>query len=1276
MNSLSSILTTIQSKEEFIEKFSSDLNLEQGWLSTLILTFGYNNASALATLMGENVRQLYMHELKRLLCLQQVFFDCLLKDTPVTLKILSDHGIYAHLSVYEGIPQELIDLDRKNFLLADPTPQQTAKLLGLYHIPWIKELVDTRQGRLIEALKKLVTNQFYPDEEEEPLFYDLGALIWSDHTVSYAEMYVGWAKVREIEIKTSSLFYKLLLEGKELKPLVDTYQSFPLHKIQSTFYTFFSHEDSCLPEMKLMGPVTKDLIRIFNHSEQARLEAFCYIKKLHDLFNKETKAFNFDLALIFLNRLELNEQEPLFHFLHTCLHYFRLISILSDHKGLRIFLFYALYATPDTVLKTYNISLEDPSQQIFGVDKERCRFLKDHFTNPQDWGVIFYEYIFKKKRAFEYNLKDHMEILRIAEGTILGKKLPTKIVTNFLLHLPAKKNMPFVLKKFEEVKRGQANYHPKDLLRELKEAINSNEKPIQQLTLILYYAIQPGITTLFSNQNKEGLSYLDPFEFHERLSHLNVILIDHTTENYNFYHTELHAANVCEKIYHDGNGEKKELFKAIHALPLEERKAFDNRIVEKQVSRLKVRYEQLEEVFSGREDITLKERAEVYLQIAQTQSKGIFESCRSYLTVPDLKSLFQKMETILGMPLPPEIVIDLIFFRLTKEEKIFGIVQKFKEIQELVKQGKPPILSKIRGLKEEAFLKEFEDPAVVFDIETPRQSRYRKNVLVLADLLEMACCPHFFLETLSIEKNDTAFEPFHPNLPLGLFKMTFWMASGSSDICNYVTLLKKGDTSCFFILPFRMPQKEQERTVHFEFLKEAIKGSQDHGNTIFEPFAKNLKDYLTKGFFYFFDQNEILFPTLQQKEEGMKVKSRFFEGIVKKGVITKDAYTLLYTSQSDQSKQVEFGLQSTKNKDLVQITLTSISGKSLAWDYPHFKTEKDWDQALLYQATFLFLLVIEMEPIKFIESIEALIMMKLPDKIAQELLTLQVDNEKRLNILNDFKTIQLAIKTNPQKAFVHAKDLQELKSRLVDELDIPSRDTLAELIEWACSPASSLISTTIYDKHQFFRLFHKSLPDGPLKLIRWNSNFSMILKKDKTSCLFTIPFDVPSHSTKVLNKRVQEFASQNEANDSYSNFVQELVDKLTTGFYYLFDQSTIPLTTIRQTPEGMICHFKGKELRVEREYHAKTLKTLKKQTQTFKFQFLIHSQDEKQLSQEFYVNWHKESSKCYITVSLFQDEHSDKNSLMLIHTGLKEEEEWVDAVLYQAMLLYLQLEGD
>lgn len=467
---------TVKDVEEFKLVCSSTIRItfqDSEWLEKLILFSGYLNATATCELLGEDVKQDFVHELERLGVLQQVCFDCLFKGEEVTALILEKYQIYAKNSLFDGrLLQDRIKEDTKTFFLADKTPKQTAQFFGLYKVEWIKTLVDTIFAKVISAI-----NTRSIEEDTEKLLYKHAGLIWFGKSISIAELYYTWGSQ---SFKTSSLFFKLYLEGK--KPL-DQDIDFLKHWTHVLLHTFFAHEDTYLPEFKIGGvqEISKNLEHLFSSSPDSIIIAFCYINQLHELFDKTTKQFNFDQALFALKMLELDERDELYNFLHASLHYFRGLSILSDHKAFRFFLFYALYQLPVSKRRCLDISIQGVYDiQTFKVDLTTCRFMMNHFKNPWVWAKIFYTYLDSKGnfRFFEVNLKDHIELARIMEEFILKELLPIDLLENFLLNLPAKSTLVDVLQRIMKRKKEKTPFKDTELTQfryDFLEALNIND---------------------------------------------------------------------------------------------------------------------------------------------------------------------------------------------------------------------------------------------------------------------------------------------------------------------------------------------------------------------------------------------------------------------------------------------------------------------------------------------------------------------------------------------------------------------------------------------------------------------------------------------------------------------------------------------------------------------------------------------------------------------------------------------------------------------------------
>lgn len=1326
MESLPSLFDLITSKDMFKEKFAFIKKSKSEWIALLIQTFGSNNALALSELLGEEIRILYNHELARQDVLQQICFECLFKKIPLTPKLLK--GVYAQNFLLDGkLLQERIDRDTKDFLSANNTPQQTAKFLKLYCITWVKELVDNIQEQRIAATNKLSGTIFYPNNKDEGLLYKYSALVWFGKSISHAEMFFAWHRdKKDAYFKTDSLYFKLFLDGKKVEPLIPPEGPFPHHKIEVTLFTFFDHAESCLPEKKLMERVTKKLSLLFSN-EQAREDAYCYINKLHGLFNKKTKEFDFDQALFALKSLQLDENGKLYHFLHTLLHYFRFLSVLSDHKALRIIFFYSLYKYPCQQLQKWNLPIQGKTpMQTFEVDITTCRFIKKHFELPHQWARVFYNFM-ELKGKYEFNLKDHIELARIMEEFILEEPLPMKLLICFLEHLPAKKSLAEVLKLFIDLKEKNAGieYSWKDLRNKFMDAFSGLDedplllKTMEQLAFTLQYAVQRGFNSSFrcrkfkkidpisyeiqyEDRNKgdtdcqDYVRYLCDLPLVKSLFLLDALILDQSSPNYNILHAHLHAVNVSNDIRHDNYEEILSLFHEILAVPLEKRKTYDHRIVEKNVLRLSVRYDQLKELFEKRQDIPPEELGEIWLQIVQTQSKGITSTCPSFLNVTQLGKLVQVMEMILKMPIPPECFINLFFFRLVKGG-IFSILEQFIDAP----------LQQIAELKEK-FIQEFEDPSLIFEFESERQARYMENIADLAEFLALACCPSSALRSMSMVANDTSFKAVHPKLPLGPLKMTLRIPDPESDNWNFTVILKKGEVSCFFLHPIRMPKEEKERNLHFELIEDAIGefAQAERLIRIFDPFIKTIMDNFSKGYNHLFNPKGTPLTTLLQEENRIVVRTKYFEGTIEKKWhreklknLTKSSkgfFSFSFTPLKGQSMSQEFNIEWKSEGEKVQVTLNTVPHhNSLFMEYPLFNTDEEWVDAILYQATLLFLIAIELAPARLIQGIEEVLMMKLPSWIIDEVLSFQLkksNSEMLLSILKEFIEIQSAVKTHDFSYLIQPtlfQELKELKEKLVQHFDIPCKALLADLLERACCPPSLLASTSIHQQNpDLFVPLLPELPLGPLKLTCWfpdpdpdgeDWSYSMILKKEKVTCFFHIPFNLPIDDEERfthlegLDHCIKKIG--NESKDMYGRFANTLKDYLSKGYYYLFGHGEeVPFGTITQTKEGFSCTFKGVPLKVKKGEHSKQLKTLKNTPKgLFAFNFWsLKGTEEARTTEQIYIEWHEEHDHCRITLSISQNKQTIRNSLTLVHPLFNTDEEWVDGVLYQAALLYFQ----
>jgi hypothetical protein len=1251
MQSLPLFLSSILSKEKFIQQFSSVDKIQAEWIPSLIATFGYNYGGAISPLLGEDVRKLYEHELARLDILQQICFKCFRQNIPVTSKHVAD--VYAHVSLLDGILlQERIDRDTKAFLCADRTPQQTAKFLGLYRITWVKELVDDIQKRSIIATGTLKDNMFYPDDDQEKLLYNHAGLIWFGKSISYAEMYYGWSRdKKDVYFKGSSLYCKLFLEGKTIEPLIPPEGPFLSHRINATLFTFFSHHETCLPEKKFMTTLSLELSQLFSNSEQAHQDAYCYINKLHQLFNGKTKAFDFDQALLALQFLELDQTGKLYHFLRTLLHYFHCLSVLSDHQAFRSLLFHALYPLSSQYRQELDLPIKDePPLQTFQVDKMTCQFILHH--SPHLWGPIFLNFINLngKYPYFEVNLNDHIELLRIMEEGILSRQLPMKLVISFLQHQPAKKGLAEVLKKMidlkQEIEREQTSFDTvdwKSFRNMFLKGLNGPDKdPIfmkdmEQLAFTLQYAAHP----VFKSSSTYT-EYLFSLPFEMGLFLLDALILDQSSPDYNLLHARLHAIHASKRLQ-NGNGHGKAMiFQDILAIPLERRKAFDQPIVEKGVLREPVLFEDLMALFNKRQDISPEERGETYLQIVHTQSKGR----GTYLPIPQLLKLIVEIEKVLMMPLPVKIVNDLIFFRLTKE----GIFP-FPILEKITTQ------TAITRLKEE-LMQQFEDPSLIFEFESPRQIAFKENVLLLTELIGQACYPASALNFLNIKTNDTFFKPLHPKNPLGPLKMTFWIP------LSFVVILKKGDLSCFFLIPLRMPKEKKAKDLHLEAIEEAIKelGNGESSGTIFDPFAKTLAENFSTGYHYLFNPREVPFTTLSQNKTGIAVKSKYLEGTVnKKDHIEtlknlkkspKGLFPLIFTMDKRAPIVQEFRIEWEQGPKGIKITLSAALHHTLTFKIPLFHTEEEWSDTILYHVTLFFCQCNELEPARLLQEIEEILMTKLPKELVEKIFSFRLENnlEKMIAILKEFKTIQDGVKgdfSSLDKPFIFAT-LQKLKQAFIQEYNQPSNHILTDLLERACCPA--LASFCTYQEDISFQPIYPNLPLGPLKLTCRFQNpeskqesFYLILKNEKVSCFF--PF-MPGAFEK----------SDDESNN------------LTRGFFYLFEPREVPFTTISQTKEGFSCHSNGLEFKIKKEEH-KNLKTLKKSTKS-KFSFYLWPQEKTRIAKDIYLTWQEKQDHCQITLSLSQYDQGPSNFLTLTHPLFNNEEDWVEGVLYQAALLY------
>lgn len=1200
-------LFTIKSKEEFIEKYSTLDKLEKDWLPLLIQTFGYNYATTLCELLGNEVKEIYVHQLSSMQVLQNICFECLLKREPVTQQIIEEYQIFDHLNVHTADKfNELMDQETKNYLCASHFPQQTAKLLGLYNTPWIRELVDGIQERLLKAINKLSANIFLPDDNDEALLYRHAALIWFGKSISYAEMNIAMiCDNKEVYIKTSSIYYKLFIEGRKLIPLVPAEGSLSSHRFKATLYTFFDYEETCLPEGKFMNELH------FCASEQDRQDAFCMINKLHQLYNKKTKNFDFDQALQALKWLELDETKEVYHFLHTLVHYFRLLSFHSDDKALRPFLFGALYEYPN--LQDWDFSTpEDIPKQPFEMDRATCKFLKKHFDQPFLWVPIFYNLSEK-----EVNLSDHIELARIMEVYILKKPLPQDLLYPFLQHRPAKKTLASVLDALSDLKIDGEEFRTA-FLNSLNCFEDNLLKKMELLSDTLYYGMHPVVITSFTHETIVQYDRNGTINFEKSLFLLDALNVDQNT--YDTFHAHIHSMKALEYIYTQSELEKEMLMQDIRTLPLERRKAFDQRIIEKQALRVKPKFAQLKLLFDKHRGISSEERAETYLQIAHTQSKGITAATgRSYLSLPQLDQFFDLMTEILGISPPSECVAVMIILRLVKDNygKIFGNLKNWMEVQNRAKIDNLASFDQIERLKKD-FLGEIEEPANVFEVSNPRHDRFMKNAAALAEFLEIACCPSSVLSTFKIGTNDTFFQPLHPKLPLGYLKMNFWLHEGKQS--NFIVILKKGSISRFFLQPYQLPANDKDRASNFKFIEETIaeikRGEND--DTIAHTFANALMNNFTKTYY---DVHP--FTTLLETEKGIEVNSKYLRGLAEgKKSYHSDHY--LFTFHPENGNTITQNMKIVREMGPVKFTL-SIGSTPLTMEYP---SDEVSDSAFLYQAALLFLINRELKPAKVIQEIEEILMMQLPDSIRNEILASH--SEKNLTLFNEYKEIQSAVKTHVFSTLdINAllKELLKLKKKLLLEFDIPSKQALAELLELSCCPPSSLAS--ICNTQDIFTPLHHKLPSGPIILVQ--PDF-LTLKKERISCLFPI-----------------------NSKDHFSE-----------GYYYLFNQGkNVSCTTISQTIWGFSCRYKGIEYKVKKQEYIKLM--VLKNSPKGQFEFKLWKQGElgeTQFTQTFYIDWNENSNQIIL--------QTEENSLTLLHPPFKNNEEWIDAVSYQAALLYFQ----
>lgn len=840
--------------QNFQDQFASCNKETKEKIIFLVTIFGYSNMVSVKALLTKykiaqnlNFYSFQMERLKRVqqICLKSLFTNCSFDEITFDEITIANNHLYDHIPAFPPKKTfECVIPDIKNYLLCVEFPLQRSKALNAYSLKWIKELIDSYDQQLQEAIGLLFQQKQAADQIQSPnsdqqilLFKHAGLKGCGGRPVPWSTLLYLWnadqCKKMEMNYSLFRLLYpKVPLSQKNINL---TFRQFI---VKNSVDTLFHKKDSVLPPNE---EIESSIYELFINSETERQNVIYYIDHLHEQLSTKTFLFSEELAI--LKRLVADENSQSYNFLHAVLHYFRYLNQYDPSTGFRPYLFRSIYALSYPVRAYFDQPMQDEFLRLTFKTNGRSTldFIKAHFESPELWGCIFLRNTFEQGKIESpyMSLNEHLYLL-IKIEILIKMHLPMKIIFRLLLLQTVKPSITSVINKFETIRqKNNNNIHElpslfnrwqelhKEFLAEIGH-VNLNSlfssmnqvmivpPKIDQLSFLLQFSAHPDFISgirrglnetnekrnghLISSSTDPNLTYFSDY-LHSLSIEQGVILLDLFADQnsyvYNFFHGSLHYRHALKHYPSDSEEKEKFLHTAIFSMNIKERQRFDQRIKEDYILPcLDIDSKLLH--FAKTHPISNAGWGKIILR--SSRSSVLKQTESSFLDVKMLIELIEEIESYTNCPLSEQICEDLLYFQITLKS-IFKTLKRCRESREKIKKNSLSlfVISKEMQDLSSQIMQDFEDLVKYQNLaKTSDRSQYFQKEIVdkLNAMISFATYPMPSLSFRDLiafdsseQKSHDSFHPISDAMPSGPAWMSRWMINEKKNEYTLVIVL-------------------------------------------------------------------------------------------------------------------------------------------------------------------------------------------------------------------------------------------------------------------------------------------------------------------------------------------------------------------------------------------------------------------------------------------------------------------------------------------------------